>query len=109
MAKRFERHFRDQQKNFKRKNFKKTNYSNVGCFKCGNFGHIIHDCPKWYQDKLSKSKDKRAFKRTMVSTMWGDSDLEEDEESPNCDTCMTDIMYQGGNNMVEETRKRNNI
>ncbi|XP_021773580.1 formin-binding protein 4-like [Chenopodium quinoa] len=94
IAKRFERSLRDQKMNFKGKNFKNKKKSNSsspsGCFKCGEKGHIIRDCPKW-KDKQSQSGDKRAFKNAMIASMWGESDSgsDEEEDTPSSDVCLT--------------------
>lgn len=105
MDKHFERHFKDQRKNFKGENSKKNNLSSVGCFRYGEFIHIIRGCRKW-KDKLSKSNQEGYGS----SHMWGDSDSgsEEDEKAPNHETCMTAIMDQGENSMAKGTRKGNN-
>ncbi len=56
MAKRFEKHFRNQRKFMKGKNSSKTNSSNAGCFKCGEVGHLIKNCPKWKDRQSMKNK-----------------------------------------------------
>ncbi|XP_074293123.1 uncharacterized protein LOC141620050 [Silene latifolia] len=60
---------------------KKRSYSTVACFKCGEKGHLIKDCPKWNEFKYREKRDfaKKDFKHKVMSTIWGASDSDEDE------------------------------
>ena len=76
------------------KNFKrfKPKSQNKGCFKCGESGHMIKDCPTWknIKSKEKQNKSKNDHKQALLASYgWGDLDegcddqSEEDEEEAN--------------------------
>ncbi|XP_074284013.1 uncharacterized protein LOC141608571 [Silene latifolia] len=73
---------------------KKRSYSTVACFKYGEKGHLIKDCPKWNEFKSREKRDfaKKDFKHKVMSAIWGISDSDEVEvleEELDAKVCMT--------------------
>ncbi|XP_074306191.1 uncharacterized protein LOC141641430 [Silene latifolia] len=68
--------------NKKTSEFKNT-FANRGCFKCGESGHMIKDCPTWdkIKDKAQRDKTKKEFKQVLIASCWGDLETEDDDES----------------------------
>ncbi|XP_057247400.1 transcription initiation factor TFIID subunit 7-like [Beta vulgaris subsp. vulgaris] len=70
-------------------NTKKTSIS-TSCFKCGEAGHMIKDCPAWKNDKGGQ-KEKRMTKRGMLAA-WGDSDSSGESEEDEALVCVTALI-----------------
>lgn len=110
MARRFERSFRNQKGKFIKGKFnnasnkKSNNFSATGCFKCGEKGHLVKNCPQW-KDNQSKEADKMAYKKAMVAAVWGDTDSDEEgDDSSQSDVCMTAILNQSSEEGTRNSR-----
>ncbi|KAK9750025.1 hypothetical protein RND81_02G167600 [Saponaria officinalis] len=65
----------------------KSSFANRGCFRCGESGHMIKDCPTWekIKDKKRREKTKKEFKQVMLASCWGDLESEDEEGSDDDD------------------------
>ncbi|KAK9673099.1 hypothetical protein RND81_12G146000 [Saponaria officinalis] len=66
-----------------------------GCFKCGDNGHAIKDCPQWrdIKSKEKRERTKNDYKNVMLAACWGELDSDEDwgDEDQEANMCLTVI------------------